>query len=452
MGFKPIFEEERQFFLKQTGIEIPTDCWRNSSKIYLDFTQNKPLIQFKVADNQIHITTDNRNGYKVKNKINPLGKQKKISELIDEYSAHIDEMFDKAILNTVEFVSTHREHFYLISFSGGKDSLVLYKVWCEALKKLDFEPKWIVNFANTSNDTADTYRYVKNIIPKDKLNTLNPEVGFYTWIKDVKNYFLPNTRVRNCCSTYKEGQINKAYDNNRPTVNVIGVRKFESTKRANYEMVMDYDWRKEHFDNSNVPKAWINFSPIIDMTDEEIWLLILKNGWDFNRMYRLGFHRIGCLICPYQQDYVDLLIQEYYPKAWERWKNILRKNYDITCVKKNLKWSFDEWCSGRWKRALSKEYYIIGNKPTKERVRQLAKLKGISEDMAVKYFQKICSCGKRCSPTEIAMFYKTKGRFEGQEDNRVVLCKKCLCKNLGISENEYKQMATEYRDDGCSLF
>ena len=72
MGFKPIFEEERQFFLKQTGIEIPTDCWRNSSKIYLDFTQNKPLIQFKVADNQIHITTDNRNGYKVKNKINLL--------------------------------------------------------------------------------------------------------------------------------------------------------------------------------------------------------------------------------------------------------------------------------------------------------------------------------------------------------------------------------------------
>ena len=43
MGFKPIFEEERQFFLKQTGIEIPTDCWRNSSKIYLDFTQDKPL-------------------------------------------------------------------------------------------------------------------------------------------------------------------------------------------------------------------------------------------------------------------------------------------------------------------------------------------------------------------------------------------------------------------------
>ena len=69
MGFKPIFEEERQFFLKQTGIELPTDCWRNTSKIYLDFTQDKPFIQFKVENNKINITKDNRNGYKDKNKI-----------------------------------------------------------------------------------------------------------------------------------------------------------------------------------------------------------------------------------------------------------------------------------------------------------------------------------------------------------------------------------------------
>lgn len=452
MGFKPIFEEERQFFLNQTGIELPTDCWRNSSKIYLDFTQDKPVIQFKVSDSKIHITKDNRSERKVSGATHTHTRQKKIAELIDEYSTHIEQIFEKAIQNTVDFVKNHREHFYLISFSGGKDSLVIYKVWCEALKKLDFEPEWIVNFANTSNDTADTYRYVKNIIPSERLNTLNPEIGFYTWIKDIKNYFLPSTRVRNCCSTYKEGQISKAYDNDRPTVDVIGVRKFESTKRAKYEMVMDYDWCKEHFNNTNLPKRWINFSPIIDMTDEEIWLLILKKEWEFNRMYRLGFHRIGCLICPYQQDYVDLLIQEWYPKSWERWLQILRKNYDTTYVEKNLKWTFDEWSSGKWKRALSKEYFIIENKPTEQRVKELADLKGISENMARKYFQKSCSCGKKCSPTEIAMFYKMTGRFENEEDDRIVLCKKCLCKELGITGDKYKQMAVEFRDGGCNLF
>lgn len=449
MGFKPIFEEERQFFLKQTGIELPVDCWRNSSKIYLDFTQDKPIIQFKVSDNKIYIVKDNRDKLKASNNTQ---RQEKISDLLDKYSSRIDQKFEAAVQNTVDFVNSHRQHYYLISFSGGKDSLVLYKVWCEALNRLGFEPAWIVNFANTSNDTADTYRYIKNIIPPEKLNILNPQVGFYTWLKDIKKYYLPNTRVRNCCSTYKEGQITKSYDNNRPTVNVIGVRRFESTKRANYEMIMDYDWRKENFGDNTIPKQWINFSPIIDMTDEEIWLLILKNNWEFNRMYRLGFHRIGCLICPYQQDYVDLLIQEWYPKSWQRWLQILQKNYDTTCVEKNLKWSFNEWSTGKWKRALSKEYFLIENKPTPSRIKELAELKGISENMASKYFQKTCSCGKKCSPTEIAMFYKVNGRFENVEDNRIVLCKKCLCKQLGITGEKYKQMATEYRETGCNLF
>lgn len=69
MGFKPIFEEERQFFLKQTGVDLPSECWRNSSKIFLDCTQNKPLIQFKVENGKINITKDNRNGFKNKDKI-----------------------------------------------------------------------------------------------------------------------------------------------------------------------------------------------------------------------------------------------------------------------------------------------------------------------------------------------------------------------------------------------
>lgn len=48
MGFKPIFEEERQFLQDKLKIKLPTDCWRQSSKIYLDFTQTKPYIEFKV--------------------------------------------------------------------------------------------------------------------------------------------------------------------------------------------------------------------------------------------------------------------------------------------------------------------------------------------------------------------------------------------------------------------
>lgn len=455
-GFKPIFKEEHEFFKISSGIDLPKECWRNSSKIYLDFTQPKPLLEFKVIEGRIVITKDRSSGYKDKNKIHFLPKQKSLQTLIDENKVRLEEIYSRSVQNTVKMIKENPTHFWIIGYSTGKDSTLIYKVWQDALKEIKLqgikEPEWIINFANTSNDTADTYKEIKKL-PQDKLNILNPKIGFYNWLVDIKGYFLPSTRVRNCCSTYKEGQINKAYDNDRDTIMVTGVRSKESTKRANYEMIMDYNWRKAHFDNNNVPKKWITFAPLCDeWADEDVWLFILMRDIEFNRMYRLGFHRVGCLICPFQQDYVDLLIKYYYPKAWERWIGILEKNYNVTCVEKNLKWSLNEWQNGRWKRALSKEYYLITNNPTKERVKELAKLKGISEDMAEKYFKKVCICGKKMNPTELAMFYKIQGRFEGLKDNRPVLCKKCLCKEMNINTKEYEKMATDFRDSGCTLF
>lgn len=69
----------------------------------------------------------------------------------------------KSILLTIEIIKKCPNHFYLISYSGGKDSVVTYNVWKEALLQIDNPPEWIINFANTSNDTADTYREIKSL-------------------------------------------------------------------------------------------------------------------------------------------------------------------------------------------------------------------------------------------------------------------------------------------------
>ena len=330
--------------------------------------------------------------------------------------------------------------------------MVTYNVWKEALSQIDNPPEWIINFANTSNDTADTYREIKSL-PQDKLNILNPKIGFYQWIEDVKHYYLPSIRVRNCCSTYKEGQTNKAYDNNRPTIMVSGLRSKESTKRSKYSNLMTYEWSMEHIGSYNLPKKWIMFAPLCeDWADEDIWLYLLMTKTHFNPMYKKGFHRVGCLICPFQQDYVDLLIQYWYPKAWERWLKILKKNYDITLVEKTLKWTFEEWANGEWKSSFSKEHMIISQKPTPERIKELAELKGISEAMAVKYFNRTCPCGKKLNPTEISMFFKTQGRLENQEDNRNILCKSCLCDKMGWTKTQYKEKRIEFQESGCNLF
>lgn len=159
------------------------------------------------------------------------------------------------------------------------------------------------------------------------------------------------------------------------------------------------------------------------------------------------------LICPYESDYVELLIKYNYPKAWSKWVDILSKGYEIYRIKKRLKWDELEWCEGgRWKSATSKEYEIITKKPTEDRIDELAEIKGISKDMAKKFFQKKCSCGKKLNPNEVSMFLKLTGRYENQDDNRQYLCKNCLSKSLGMTTKEYKEKMIEFIDQDCNLF
>ena len=346
-------------------------------------------------------------------------------------------------------------HLYAVSHSGGKDSTVTYDIWERALRILEIEHKevydnlqWEINFSNTSNETADTYKYIKKL-PKNKLRILNPIIGFYQWIIDVKNYFIPSVMVRNCCSTYKEGQINKAYDKTREITMVLGVRKLESTKRASYDYVMDYDFMEKLHGKSNFPRKWVKFAPIVEWSDEEIWLYIIREKLEINKQYYLGFNRCGCLICPYQADYIDLIIQEYYPSQWKRWLDILEENYKRTDVANRLKWTLEEWKLGKWKQGTGKEQDLIQNKPTKERIKQLAEIKGISIELAEKYFQQKCDCGKKLNSDEIALNLKIYGR---NMDTNKFQCKKCFCEFNNISGKKYVEMIHEFRNSGCDLF
>ncbi len=444
---KPIFEPERQFFYKKTGILLSTDCWRDGTKIYLDCTCDKPLYKFKVQNKNIIISKDNTKLFKDY-------KQKKLIELQELYNERINILVKRTFYRLAKFILKHPNKLYIFSHSGGKDSTVAYDIWVKTLKKIydkyNITIDYIINFANTSNETADTYKYIKNELPKDKLKILNPKEGFYQWIKR-KNYYTPSCLVRNCCSTYKEGQINKAYDNNLEYVMCIGVRQGESAKRSKYQFAMDDTFYRKIFNGkSNMPKKWINIAPIIDWTDMDVWLYIKKNNLKYNPQYDFGFNRCGCLICPYQSDYIDLLIEEYYPNQWKRWIDILTKSYTSTFVYENFKWTLEEWLNGKWKLGIGKEHELIHKKPTPERIKELATIKGISEEMAAKYFNKRCSyCDKKLNSDELAMNFKMIGR---EMDLNKLLCRKCFCNKFNMSSKEYTQKIIEFRNSGCNLF
>ena len=444
---KPIFAKEKKFLEDKIGVQLPDDCWRSGSKIYLNHFDRKPFLTFKVDLMNYQIN--------IKKYEKPTHKNLTLEEEYEVAKDELERKVKESIEKTKLYILDNLDYKRFVSISGGKDSDVMkhiVDIAIDELKKSDININYNLIAFNTSNDTAETYRHLKHHHGMNKDNIISPELGFYPWIETKKNYFTPTRFVRNCCSTYKEGQLSSIMDKNEKTLTFLGMRAPESNKRSHY----DWDLNKAQLaadKKLNVPENWKRFLPIVKWTDAEVWLYILNRKMTYNPMYDMGFNRIGCLICPYQSDYVELLIKYNYPKQWSRWVNILAKGYEIYGVEKRLKWDLLEWCEGgRWKNATSRESEIITKKATPERIRELAELKGISEEMAKKYFKKECSCGKKMNATEIAMFLKLTGRYENVEDNRVFLCKKCLSKGFNITTKKYTQMAIDFTNGGCELF
>lgn len=457
---KPIFKQEKEFLEELLNIKLPNNCWRDGSSIYVNPNTKPAIIRFKVDGIKSYIVKNrlidfDNNTVTIeinKNKIEVI-KNNTLEEEYDLNKDHIENLLQESIDKTKEYIINHPNIPIRVSISGGKDSDVMYYI----LKNYIFpnlnmsENDYTLDVFNTTNDTADTYRHILQDLKIDRKFIHNPSKGWSRWLKEDKNYFLPSVMVRNCCSTYKEGQAKKLLDKNKEYLSLLGMRKYESAKRSNYDWDLN-EAIKRATKKLNCPENWYRFLPIVNWRDEDIWLFIIHNKVKVNHMYSLGFNRCGCLICPYSSDYNDLLIRKYYPLLWDNWTKMVNKNYDLYGVEKRLKWTREEWINGKWKQGMSKEYELTQLKPTKERIEEVAKIKGISKNMAKKYFQKKCVCGKKLNPDEIAMFLKLNGRYENVEDDRDYLCKKCLCEKLNITPKEYQEQVHSFRNQGCTLF
>lgn len=372
-----------------------------------------------------------------------------ISQTIEQEKSRLLENWEHDVERTANFVSEYRNIPYDISISGGKDSEVLYNLWKEVLTRLDFVPDYEFIFFNTSNEVADVYRYIK---ARKDIRIINPEVGWYQFLKE-NNYMLPSTYRRYCCSIYKEGQVKKVFNTSLPRVQVTGMRNKESYKRSKYDFFMDYDFDKKLYGSSNLPKLWSKLCPIIDWTTTDIWLLIIMKDFFINQKYKNGWTRVGCCICPFSNSYDDELLRAYYPKIWDRFTLIAAKNYERYGAAQVMGYSVDEFIHGAWKSARSKDREFLDKKPTKENIHEYAEYKGLSDEMAAKFWNRECrECGKKASPVAMSMFYRLYGRKEGEPDNRKPICVGCFCKQNNITRKQFYEMALRFKEEGCTLF
>lgn len=110
------------------------------------------------------------------------------------------------------------ENGFYLAFSGGKDSQALYHIAQMA------GVKFKAHMNLTSVDPPEVIRFVRRQYPDVEL--IKPKISIYDIAK--KKGILPTRQLRWCCYVYKE-------QNAAGKINLVGVRKQESTRRNNWK-------------------------------------------------------------------------------------------------------------------------------------------------------------------------------------------------------------------------
>lgn len=183
-------------------------------------------------------------------------------------------MMDKQKVQTaVERIRTFAERRgYWLAFSGGKDSVVLYRL--AEMSGVPFE----AHYSMTTIDPPEVIRFIHRYYPTVRFD--RPEYNFKQLV--LKYMMPPNRKVRYCCRELKErGGIGWTV--------LTGIRWAESLGRQGRKMLEPCHYHRR----------WL-LNPMLDWTDTDVWEFIHSEGLPYCELYDEGFDRVGCVMCPLQ--------------------------------------------------------------------------------------------------------------------------------------------------------
>lgn len=238
------------------------------------------------------------------------------------------------------------ENGFYNTFSGGKDSQVLYHL----VKLSGVKHKTHMNL--TSVDPPEVILFVKRHYPDVEM--IKPRISIFDACK--KEHILPTRKIRWCCEQFKE--ISGA-----GKVTLIGIRKQESARRAKREEISTdikgnrneetFDQWSEHEEQMVTcvgGKDKILVSPIIYWTEQDVWEFLNANNIPHCKLYDEGNTRIGCLCCPmsnYRQKLKDIRKYPHVKRWWIKAIQWLIDNGYINHNFKDAEIGFSWWISGK---------------------------------------------------------------------------------------------------------
>jgi len=163
------------------------------------------------------------------------------------------------------------EEGYYLAFSGGKDSITIYRL--AELAGVRFDAHYHV----TTVDPPELVRFIKEHYPTVARD--RPEMTMFQLI--LHERWPPMRTMRYCCEHLKE-------TGGAGRIVVTGIRWEESPRRAKRRLI----------EQCYADKSRTYLSPIIDWTAHDVWEFIEREGLAYCSLYDEGFDRIGCVLCP----------------------------------------------------------------------------------------------------------------------------------------------------------
>lgn len=201
----------------------------------------------------------------------------------------------------------------ICTYSGGKDSDVMLELFKRS--GIPFE----VHHSLTTADAPQTVYHIREMFYRLEREGIRCTIDYHDqadgsrvtmWNLIPKKLMPPTRWVRYCCSVLKEsGTPNRmiatgvrwdesSQRRGRESFEAITKKKKDAIRVTDEKMLLsdNVDTRKL-FERCEM-KAETVVNPIIDWTDSEVWDFYNSECPCHNRLYSMGYTRVGCIGCP----------------------------------------------------------------------------------------------------------------------------------------------------------
>jgi phosphoadenosine phosphosulfate reductase len=190
---------------------------------------------------------------------------------------------------------------FYVCFSGGKDSIVMAKLFEMA------GVKYHLHYNNVTIDPPELVQFIKRCYPETIWHSVGKPLPFA--MSDSSNG-PPTLFARWCCEQYKEYGGKEVF-------RCIGVRAEESKRRKGL-------WKQIAVDKYSGKPI---LCPVLYWTDADIWQFIRDNEMPYCCLYDEGFDRLGCIGCPQCREWLRRSFARW-PKYEALWKQGFQRYWD----------------------------------------------------------------------------------------------------------------------------